>query len=77
MLREEFMVPLGTTNEELAAALGVSVEDVRSIVEEHSGIDDAMARRLSKHYRMSEGFWTGLQEHYELEVAEDSQTQTV
>jgi addiction module HigA family antidote len=40
ILREEFMVPLGTTNQQLADALDVPVETISNIVAERSGLND-------------------------------------
>lgn len=72
ILREEFMVPMGVTNEELAASLGVRVDTVRNLTEERSGLDEDLALRLAKHYKMSQGFWMNLKNHYDREVAEDA-----
>lgn len=70
MLREEWLAPLGMNANQLAKALGVPRQGVYEIVGEKRGLSAEMALRLARWSGMSPRFWMGLQEHYELEMAE-------
>ena len=70
MLREEWLVPLGMNANQLANALGVARQNVYDIVNEKRGVSAEMALRLARWSGMRPGFWLGLQERYDLEVAE-------
>jgi len=68
MLREEFMVPLGLTAGQLARALGVPRTRIERLVREETGLTADTAIRLARYFKMSEGFWLGLQKSYEADV---------
>jgi addiction module HigA family antidote len=71
ILREEFLEPLGMTEEQLATAIGVPAAEINAVVQGRLGISADIGMRLSRYFGLSEGFWTGLQEHYEREIARD------
>ena len=66
LLVSEFMEPLGLRTEELAEALRVDVERLRTVIDGTSVMDADLDLRLSRYFRMSEGFFLGLQDDYEL-----------
>ena len=66
LLVSEFMEPLGLTAEALADALRVDVERLRAVIEGSATMDAELDLRLSRYFRMSEGFFLGLQDDYEL-----------
>jgi antitoxin HigA-1 len=66
MLWLEFMEPAGTTAPELAAALDVSAEQLQAVIEGSRRMDAEFDLRLGRYYGMSEGFFLGLQDDYEL-----------
>ena len=72
MLREEFLVPLGLSDNALALALGVPATRISEIVNERRGITGNTAIRLGEYFRMGPEFWMNLQTHYELELARDA-----
>ena len=72
ILLEEFMKPLGLSQNALARALGVNVGRVSDIVNERRGITGDTALRLARYFRMTPAFWMNLQSHYDLQVAEDA-----
>jgi antitoxin HigA-1 len=72
ILREDFMVPLGLSQNALAKALCVPPRRVNEIVHGKRGITLDTAMRLSRYFGTSVGIWLGLQLDYELDVAEDS-----
>ena len=73
ILLEEFMKPMGISQNELARALRVPPRRINEIVHAKRGITVDSALRLSRHFGTSVRFWLGLQDDYDLDVAEDSQ----
>jgi addiction module HigA family antidote len=71
ILREEFLVPLGMSANELALALRVPATRINDIVNEKRGITADTALRLSRYFGTTPRFWMNMQASYELEVAED------
>jgi antitoxin HigA-1 len=72
ILLEEFMKPLGMSQNQLARDLKVPPRRINEIVHGKRGITIDTALRLSRHFGTSVEFWINLQTHYELEVAEDN-----
>lgn len=72
ILLEEFMKPMGISQNALARALNVPPRRINEIIHGKRGISVDTALRLSRHFGTSVQFWTGLQDDYELDVAEDS-----
>jgi addiction module HigA family antidote len=71
ILREEFLEPMGITDYQLAKALGVPQTRISAITHGTRRISADTGLRLSRYFGMSEGFWTGLQDDYERELAKD------
>ncbi|GLQ87257.1 HigA family addiction module antitoxin [Dyella flagellata] len=69
VLREEFMVTLGLSDNALASALGVTAVRINEIVHEKRGFTADTALRLSRYFGNSPEFWLNLQQRYELECA--------
>jgi addiction module HigA family antidote len=69
ILLEEFLSPLGLSQNELARALNVPPRRINEIVLGKRRITADTALRLSRYFSMSEGFWTNLQDRYDREVA--------
>jgi antitoxin HigA-1 len=69
MLREEFLIPLGMTARALAREIKMPERRVVAIVKEWKGLDSEMCLRLARFFRMSPGFWMGIQKNFELETA--------
>ena len=70
ILREEFLTPLGLSINQLARDLYIPVTRVSEIVNERRGITADTALRLSRYFGTTPQFWTNLQTHYELDVAQ-------
>jgi addiction module HigA family antidote len=66
MLLEEFLKPLGVTQSELAARLGVSFPRLNEIVRGKRAITSDTALRLARVLGMSADFWLGLQFDWDL-----------
>ncbi|MHB8258406.1 MAG: HigA family addiction module antitoxin [Acidiferrobacterales bacterium] len=66
ILKEEFMEPLGLTQEELAKRLGISRRRINEVIRGHREITPDTALRLSKAFRVSPELWLNLQQRYNL-----------
>lgn len=67
ILLEEFLIPMGISQNALARAIGVPPRRINEIVLGKRGITADTALRLSRAFGPSEGFWMGLQADYDLE----------
>ena len=66
MLLEEFLKPLGMSQSEFAAHLGVSFPRLNEIIRGKRGITPDTALRLARVLGMSAEFWLGLQLDWDL-----------
>jgi antitoxin HigA-1 len=66
LLVSEFMVPLSLTADALALALGINVARLDDVIAGKTPMDADLDLRLARYFRMSEGFFLGLQDDYEL-----------
>jgi addiction module HigA family antidote len=71
ILLEEFMKPLGLSQNRLGRALKVPPRRINEIVHGKRGITADTALRLSRFFGTSAEFWLGLQADYDLDVAKD------
>ncbi len=69
ILAEEFMKPLGLSQNALARALGVPPRRINEIVLEKRGLTADTALRLARYFGTSAEMWTGLQSDYDLRLA--------
>ncbi len=69
VLLEEFLVPLGISQNRLARTMGVPPRRVNEIVHGKRAITADTALRLARALGTSEQFWMGLQADYDLEEA--------
>src|SRR5512138_3520542 len=69
ILREEFMNPLGLSQNALARRLGVPPRRINEIVLEKRGITADTALRLARFFGTTAELWTGLQADYDLRLA--------
>lgn len=69
ILREEFLRPLGLSQNRLARETGVSPRRINEIVLEKRAISADTALRLARYFGTSAKFWMGLQADYDLELA--------
>ena len=71
ILMEEFLKPMGLSQNRLAKDLGVSPRRINEIVLGKRSITADTALRLAHYFGMSPEFWLGLQMDYAIEVEED------
>jgi addiction module HigA family antidote len=66
ILMEEFLRPMGLTQNGLARALGVPPRRINEIVLGKRAITAGTDLRLGRYFNLSEGFFLGLQADYDL-----------
>jgi addiction module HigA family antidote len=69
LLLTEFMEPLGLEREGLATAIAVAPSSLDALIDGSARIDGELDLRLSRYFRMSEGFFLRLQDQHELRAA--------
>ncbi len=69
-IREDYLVPLGMSVNQLAKALGVGAARLNEIVRGRRGVTADTALRLARCFGTSAEFWLSLQALYDLRVAE-------
>ena len=69
ILREEFMKPMGITNNRLARDLGVPPGRISAITNGKRSISADSALRLGRYFGVSAEIWAGLQADLDLRVA--------
>lgn len=72
VLMEEFIEPLGITQNRLAVSIGVPPRRINEIVHGQRRITAGTALRLGRYFGTSAQFWINLQTHYDLEVERDT-----
>ena len=68
VLWEEFLKPMGISQNRLALNIGVPPRRINEIVLGKRGITADTALRLAKFFGISAEFWLGLQSQYDLDV---------
>jgi antitoxin HigA-1 len=71
VLLEEFLKPLGISQNKLGNDLGVSPRRINEIVHGKRSITADTALRLARYFGTSASFWMGLQMDHDLDFAED------
>lgn len=69
VLSEEFLKPMGISQNRLALSIGVPARRINEIVLGKRGITADTALRLARFFGMSAEFWLGLQAQYDLDIA--------
>lgn len=70
MLLEEFLLPMGLTQRELADAIHVPYQRINEIINGRRGMTPSTALRLAKFFGMSASFWLNLQLRWDLYFVE-------
>ncbi len=66
ILKEEFLEPLAITPYKVAKDTGISATALGEIIAGKRSITSETGLILDKYFRMSEGFWSRIQNHYDL-----------
>jgi addiction module HigA family antidote len=77
ILREEFMLPRGLSQNALARALNVPPRRINEIVLEKRGITADTALRLARFFGTSAELWTGLQTDCDLQLARHEKARVI
>ncbi len=72
VLLEEFMKPMGLSQNRLALEIGVPPRRINEIVLGKRSITADTALRLARYFGASSQFWLGLQSDYDLDIAAES-----
>lgn len=77
MLREEFLIPLGITQNALALKLRVPATRIGEIVQGKRAITSDTALRLARFFGNSPEFWLNLQQTHDLSKAKLELSKTI
>jgi addiction module HigA family antidote len=77
ILLEEFLKPMGISQNKLARAISVAPRRINEIVLEKRSISADTALRLAQYFGNSAKFWMGLQSDYDLDITKDKVGQRI
>ena len=77
ILREEILIPLNLSVNQLAKALAVDTSRLNEIVRERRGITADTSLRLARYLGCTPGFWLRLQLDYDLRVAQQTKQKQI
>ena len=77
MLLEEFLVPMGLTQRDLAKAIHVPYQRINELVNGRRGVTPSTALRLAKFFGTSPDFWLNLQLRWDLYFAQRDETRAL
>jgi antitoxin HigA-1 len=66
MLYEEFLIPMGISQQQLADSIRVPYQRVNELVNQKRGVTPSTALRLAKFFGNSPDFWLNLQMRWDL-----------
>ena len=66
ILREEFLLPMDITQQQLADAIHVPFQRINELVNGKRGVTPSTSLRLAKFFGVSEDFWMNLQVRWDL-----------
>ncbi len=72
VLLEEFLKPMGLSQNRVALEIGVHPRRINEIVLKKRGITADTALRLARFFGTSSRFWLGLQADYDLDLAKEA-----
>ena len=77
MLLEEFLKPMGISQQSLARSIRAPYQRINEIVNKRRGITPATALRLGKYFGNTAAFWMNLQLRWDLYRAQTSEADTL
>lgn len=77
MLLEEFLKPMGLSQQDLARAIRVPYQRVNELINRRRGITPATALRLARFFGNSPGFWMHLQLRWDLYRAQAAEASVI
>jgi len=73
MLLEEFLKPMGLSQQELARSIKVPYQRINELVHRRRSLTPSTALRLAKYFGNSAGFWMNLQLRWDLHQAQTAE----
>lgn len=73
MLREEFLLPMGISQRDLADAIHVPYQRVNELINKKRGVTPSTALRLAKFFGVSADYWLNLQVRCDLYQVQESE----
>jgi addiction module HigA family antidote len=77
VLLNEFLKPMGISQNKLARSIGVPPRRINEIVLEKRSISADTALRLAQYFGTSAKFWMGLQSDFDLDITKDKVGQRI
>ncbi|MGG6237492.1 HigA family addiction module antitoxin [Nodosilinea sp. AN01ver1] len=77
MLLEEFLVPMGLSQQALAESIDVPTAKIEAVVSGQQGVSPGFALRLAKFFSMSADFWLNLQLRWDLYQAQQEEAEAL
>ena len=77
MLLQEFLIPGGLTQRELANAIRVPYQRVNELINGRRGITPSTALRLARYFDVSPVYWLNLQTRWDLYHAQQREEQVL
>jgi addiction module HigA family antidote len=77
VLQEEFLKPMGISQNRLALSIRVPARRINEIVLGKRGVTADTALRLARFFGTSARFWLGLQIDYDLDMASDTLSERI
>lgn len=77
MLLEEFLIPMGLTQRDLADAIHVPYQRVNDLVNGRRGMTPNTALRLAKYFGNTSAFWMNLQIRWDLYFSQQEDEQVL
>ena len=77
MLIEEFIKPYKITPSKLAKNINVAEGYIKEIIAEKRNITPSLSLRLAFYFNTSADFWMNLQQHYDLEIAKEYESEKI
>jgi len=73
MLIEEFLIPMGITQRQLADAIHVPYQRINEVINRRRGVTPSTALRLAKFFGISADFWMNLQLRWDIYFAKQEE----
>ena len=69
ILNEEFLVPMGLTQKELADHIGCDIKVINRIINERTSVTAEMALKLASTFKTTADFWLNAQKALDIYIA--------
>jgi addiction module HigA family antidote len=77
MLLEEFLIPMGLTQRDLATGILVPYQRVNDLIHQRRGVTPSTALRLAKFFGTTPEFWMNLQSRWDLFAAKKTEQRVI